>query len=84
MKYLAYVIPDEPHILKPRYWTKSLYEYTPGNLRAQATKSPYVELRKVRRRGLRSYWDFYEGGDLADMIRAFSEKAEGEEGGGIK
>ncbi|KAL5433468.1 hypothetical protein PMIN07_011375 [Paraphaeosphaeria minitans] len=79
VKRLAWGLPDNDHILKPRYWRLSSYEYTARDDDGNVMLTDEGE-DKVQRGGLRSYWDYCEGGDLRDLIEQYSWEMAGNDG----
>ena len=65
-------LPDSDHILKFRYWAESDYQCRPRYPDGDVVHTLEGDEMTIRRRGLRSYTDYCEGGDLFDLIGEYS------------
>ncbi|KAJ4349386.1 uncharacterized protein N0V89_008001 [Didymosphaeria variabile] len=65
-------LPKCDHILKPRYWTDSAYEYRPTDENGNVRTTPDGAEVTRERLGIRSYTDYCEFGDLSDVLFEYS------------
>lgn len=69
-------LPDSDYILKPLYWVESNYRARPRDANGNLIIRDDGNVSSHRRRGIRSYANYCEGGTLNSLIVRYSRAYE--------